>query len=75
MAIPEKEDDSHNEKAIPKFATSRSNQDKTYYVYEDDPTSTAKIHRADCCYCNNGRGIKDTRLSDNRWHGPFNTLQ
>ncbi len=46
-----------------------------YYVYEDDPTSKAKIHFADCGYCNNGAGIKGTRLNNNRWHGPFTTLQ
>ena len=48
---------------------------RPYYGYEDDPTNSAKIHFADCSYCNNGAGVKGTRLSDNRWHGPFTTLQ
>lgn len=47
----------------------------TYYVYEDDPTNSAKIHFSHCSYCKNGYGTKGTRLNDNRWHGPFDTLQ
>jgi TIR domain len=48
---------------------------RNYYVYEDDPTNKAKIHMATCPYCRDGKGIKATRLQDNRWHGPFTTLQ
>lgn len=50
-------------------------ENRNYYVYEDDPTNKAKIHLASCPYCKNGQGIKDTRLQDNRWHGPFTALQ
>ena len=43
----------------------------SYYVHEDDATSMAKVHLGACSFCNHGRGMKDTRLPDNRWHGPF----
>ena len=45
----------------------------TYWVYEDDPTNRVRVHRATCGYCNNGKGMKGSRLPDNRWHGPFGT--
>lgn len=44
-----------------------------YWVYEDDPTSKARVHKGTCGYCNHGRGIRGSRLSDNRWIGPFET--
>lgn len=40
-------------------------------MYVDDPTSKARVHLASCRYCNNGQGVKDSRLPDNRWLGPF----
>ena len=43
----------------------------SYYVYEDDVTSMSKVHLGTCSFCNHGRGMKDTRLPDSRWHGPF----
>ena len=47
----------------------------TYWVYEDDPTNRVRVHRATCGYCNDGQGVKGSRRSDNRWHGPFGTKQ
>ena len=47
----------------------------SYWVYEDNPTNRARIHKAECVYCNDGQGIKGSRLADNRWHGPFETLE
>ena len=44
-----------------------------YWVYEDDPTNMARVHKGTCGYCNHGRGIKGNRLADNRWIGPFET--
>ncbi len=46
-----------------------------HWVYEDDPTDKAIIHKSTCGHCNDGRGRKASRLSDNRWHGPFASLQ
>ena len=40
-----------------------------FWVYEDDPTNRARVHRGDCRYCN-PCGI---RKPDNRWHGPYAT--
>lgn len=45
----------------------------TFWVYEDDPTNRARVHRGDCRYCNHGKGTGAGRLSDNRWHGPYAT--
>ena len=45
----------------------------TYWVYEDDPTSSVRVHRATCGFCNDGRGLRGSRRPDNRWHGPFET--
>ena len=42
-----------------------------YWVYEDDATNRARVHRAMCSRCNDGKGVKGSRRSDNRWHGPF----
>ena len=47
----------------------------TYWVYEDDPTNCVRVHKATCSFCNDGKGIKGSRLPDNRWHGPFETVQ
>jgi hypothetical protein len=47
---------------------------QTWYVYEDDPTSHARIHVGDCSRCNHGKGIRETRLPNNRWSKAFTTL-
>lgn len=46
-----------------------------YWVYEDDPTNRVRIHKSECRNCNDGQGIKGSRLTDNRWHGPFETQE
>ena len=46
-----------------------------YWVYEDDSTNRARLHKATCCCCNDGQGMKGSRLPDNRWHGPFGTVR
>jgi F-type H+-transporting ATPase subunit beta len=47
-----------------------------YYVYEDLPTSRARIHRANCRFCNHGNGLHGLRNDqDCRWHGPYTTLE
>ena len=47
----------------------------TYWVYEDDPTNRARVHKATCSRCNEGQGMKGSRRPDNRWHGPFGTVR
>ena len=44
-----------------------------YWVYEDDGTNRVRVHNATCSRCNDGRGMKGSRLRDNRWHGCFGT--
>lgn len=44
-----------------------------WWVYEDDPTSRVRVHDATCRYCNDGHGVRGSRLPDNRWYGPFRT--
>lgn len=47
----------------------------SYWVYENTTRKKARIHRAECSYCQNGRGIHDTEDSrHSRWHGPFTTI-
>ena len=38
----------------------------TYCVYEDNPTSRVRVHKATCSHCNDGQGVKESRRSDNR---------
>ena len=45
-----------------------------YYIYENwVAEKKAKIHKADCGFCNNGNGAHNN-IHGNRngkWHGPF----
>lgn len=47
----------------------------TYWVYEDGPTNRARIHKAACRFCNDGRGLHISRLPDNRWIGPLESAE
>lgn len=44
-----------------------------YYVYENWTAETkARIHLAECRWCNHGRGIHpEASRRNGRWHGPF----
>ncbi len=53
----------------------RDTPEARHWVYEDMPTSRARIHESICVYCNDGSGLKGSRLPDNRWHGPFESLE
>lgn len=45
-----------------------------YWTQEDRPTRSARVHHADCRYCNNGRGWQLNRTGQNNsWYGPFAT--
>ena len=46
-----------------------------YWVYEDDPTNRAIVHKDWCRFCNYGYGLRGRRLPDNRWHGPFESVE
>ena len=44
-----------------------------FWVYENDPTNKACVHRGSCKDCNHGEGVQPERLPHNRWHGPYTT--
>ncbi len=45
-----------------------------FYVYENRITDKAIVHRGECSFCNEGRGIHGRDTSDSStWHGPFET--
>ena len=47
-----------------------------FWVYENDPTNRARVHRGDCQYCNHGDGVHGRRNPNKaRWHGPFTTIK
>ena len=47
-----------------------------YWVYEDRPTSQARVHRGTCHYCNHGDGMGRGRIEkDNEWYGPFGSRE
>lgn len=46
----------------------------TFYVYENwRADDKAVVHRADCSFCNSGKGTVRGTLGDvnGKWHGPF----
>ena len=51
----------------------RATESVGYWVYADEPTDKALVHLGTCGYCNHGAGLRRSRLSDNRWVGPFET--
>jgi hypothetical protein len=44
-----------------------------YWVYEDKPTRTARVHLASCYMCNEGKGTHGgiTKPDENGWIGPL----
>ena len=48
---------------------------EAFWVYEDRPTNRTRIHRATCWFCNDGRGRQGSRLPDNRWIGPIQSIE
>ena len=46
-----------------------------FWIYENFGNKRARIHTADCRYCNNGQGVGgDQTNDDDKWHGPFDTF-
>lgn len=45
----------------------------SYYFYENwTAENKAKIHRAECGFCNYGKGIHpNASIRNGQWHGPF----
>lgn len=43
-----------------------------YWVYENWTHKRARLHLAECSFCNRGRGIHSEDSGRNgQWHGPF----
>lgn len=43
-----------------------------FYVYENWTLDRARLHRAECGHCNDGRGTQASDSGKNgRWHGPY----
>ena len=45
-----------------------------FYVYTDQETGTSRIHHEHCNHCNKGEGVRDRRLPNNYWHGPYESV-
>ena len=64
--------------AVPAPRSSPNFADKTmtrYWVYENWTRDRARFHRADCSFCNDGRGVQPNASNRNgKWHKrPFGT--
>ena len=52
-----------------------------FYVYENTSTNRARVHKADCGFCNHGEGSRRRRKAKSpgvgnvRWHGPCDTRE
>ena len=45
-----------------------------FWVYEHFSNKRARVHTADCRYCNHGQGVGgDQTNDDDKWHGPYKT--
>lgn len=42
-----------------------------FFVYADNSHSRARIHRANCRYCNAGEGTQPGAPTTGEWHGPY----
>ena len=46
-----------------------------FWIYENFGNKRARIHTANCRYCNDGQGVGgDQTNDDDKWHGPFDTF-
>jgi hypothetical protein len=43
-----------------------------YWVHENWTHDYARVHKAECSHCNDGRGTQPSDSGQNtKWHGPF----
>lgn len=47
----------------------------SYWVYDNRVHKYAKVHRADCTFCDHGRGLhrRGSKAVAGQWLGPFQT--
>lgn len=44
----------------------------SYWVYENWTHKRARVHRAKCSHCNDGRGVQPSDSGRNgKWYGPY----
>ena len=48
---------------------------KTWWVYENLPRRRARIHVAECSFCNDGQGLHYSTAPTGRWYGPFEVVE
>lgn len=58
------------QETMKKQTSTQPEKNVTYYVNEDKPTNSAKIHRSDCPYGT----PQQKNPKDGRWHGPFESF-
>jgi hypothetical protein len=47
-----------------------------FYVYENRINDQAIVHRGDCSWCKQGRGVHGRNTTNSSiWHGPFATAR
>jgi len=48
----------------------------SYWVYENWTIDKAIVHKGDCPYCKDGKGIHPNKEEgrNGKWHGPFDVL-
>lgn len=48
-----------------------------FWVYENWTNTFTKVHRAECSFCNSGRGMHGagSKTGSGEWHGPFGTAR
>jgi F-type H+/Na+-transporting ATPase subunit beta len=47
-----------------------------FYAYDNHHRDRARVHRAECPWCNHGQGVQGgSSGASDQWHGPFNTAE
>lgn len=46
-----------------------------YWVYENWTHGKAIVHKAECGFCNFGKGVRRTFGNNGKWHGPYKTKE
>lgn len=54
-------------------ATTPEDVGSAFFVYENWTNTFAKVHRAECSFCNHGAGVhqSERRTQSGEWHGPY----
>ncbi|MGN6154835.1 MAG: hypothetical protein ACTHN4_03770 [Sphingomicrobium sp.] len=62
----------HTAKPDPTEGVASVATDGSFFVYENWTNKRARLHRANCSFCNSGSGSQESTSDKNgEWHGPF----